>query len=108
MIRPVDLQLAYLAGPQNAAVLSSAQDGPQAAQQAAAAAFAAEVAQREEQVDAPAEVHGTKVRSREEREKRDPRSANKHRDEHQSAQSEDDAQARGVPGDDEHFIDVMV
>jgi hypothetical protein len=46
----VDLQLAYLAAPQNAAQVNAAQQGPLAAQQAAAAAFAAQVAKREETV----------------------------------------------------------
>ena len=106
-IRPVDLQLAYMAAPQNAAVISNAQDAPQAAQQAAQAAFAAEVAQREEHVDELPGVEGAKVRPREEREP-----------EHQ--QSSGDGRRRGTPqqeepasggplglaGDGEHFIDV--
>jgi len=67
-IRPVDLQLAYQAAPQNAAVLSNAQNAPQAAQQAAAAAFAAEVTQREEQIEQPDKAHGAKVGERQHRE----------------------------------------
>jgi hypothetical protein len=67
-IRPVDLQLAYMAAPQNAAVISSAQQGPQAAQQAAASAFAAEVTRREEQIEEPDKAHGSKVDERKERE----------------------------------------
>jgi len=64
-IRPVDLQLAYLAGPANAAVVSHAQDAPQAAQQAVQSAFAAEVVKREESIREPDKANGGKVRSRE-------------------------------------------
>jgi hypothetical protein len=67
-IRPVDLQLAYMAAPQNAAVMNSAQEAPQAAQQAAASAFAAEVTRREEQIEQPDKAHGSKVGERKERE----------------------------------------
>jgi hypothetical protein len=106
-IRPVDLQLAYMAAPQNAAVLSSAQDAPQAAQQAAQAAFAAEVAQRQEQVDESVNVEGAKVRPREER---DPRE-HAHQDGRRRGapyQQEDagDSGPFGLAGDGEHFIDV--
>lgn len=106
-IRPVDLQLAYMAAPQNAALLSSAQESPQAAQQAAQAAFAAEVVQREEQVDQPTDVHGAKVRAREEGE---------HGSEHPSpdgrrrrAPQQEEAGGAGplgLAGEGEHFIDV--
>jgi hypothetical protein len=51
-IRPVDLQLAYLAGPLSAAQTSVAQQAAAGtAQQAAQAAFAAQVAQREETIE---------------------------------------------------------
>lgn len=63
-IRPVDLQLAYLAGPQNAASVSSAQEAPQAAQQAAQSAFVAELSRREESVDEPQKTEGQKIRER--------------------------------------------
>ncbi len=57
-IRPADLQLAYLAAPQNSAVASQAQTGPQIAQQASAAAFAAQVREREETVAEAAKLEG--------------------------------------------------
>lgn len=62
-IRPVDLQLVYLSGPQNAAQISHAQQAPQAAQQAAAAAFADELADRQETVAQTTEVEGSLIRS---------------------------------------------
>jgi hypothetical protein len=49
-IRPADLQLAYLAAPQNAAQVNAAQNAASNAQQAAQASFAAQVAKREETV----------------------------------------------------------
>jgi hypothetical protein len=104
-IRPVDLQLAYMAAPQNAAVISSAQQGPQAAQQAAASAFAAEVTRREEQIDEPDKAHGSKVRAREEREHGgDPGQQKRRR---QTPYDEESTSGPlGLVGDGEHFIDV--
>lgn len=107
-IRPVDLQLAYMAAPQNAAVLSSAQEAPQSAQQAAQAAFAAEVAQRQEQVDEPVSVEGAKVRSRE-REEREPGEQSSHgrrRGTPYQPEEQADHGPLGLAGDGEHFIDV--
>ena len=49
-IRPADLQLAYLAAPQNAAQVSSAQQAPAAAQAAAQTAFADQLQKREETI----------------------------------------------------------
>lgn len=103
-IRPVDLQLAYMAAPQNAAVVSSAQEAPQAAQQAAQAAFAAQVSQREEQVDEPVKVEGAKVRARGERERDDQGSSDGRRREPSPEQPET-AGPLGLAGDGEHFID---
>ncbi len=106
-IRPVDLQLAYMAAPQNAAVLSSAQDAPQAAQQAAQAAFAAEMARREESVDEPVHVEGAKGRARGDRESggEHPSSDGRRR---RASQFEPAATAGplGLAGEGEHFIDV--
>lgn len=106
-IRPVDLQLAYMAAPQNAAVLSSSQDAPQAAQQAAQAAFAAEVTRREESVDGPVQVEGAKVRAREDRE---PEGRQSHPDgRRRGAPHEEQAESigpLGLAGEGEHFIDV--
>ncbi|HLI96895.1 MAG TPA: hypothetical protein VKT72_12510 [Candidatus Baltobacteraceae bacterium] len=106
-IRPVDLQLAYMAAPQNAAVLSNAQDAPQAAQQAAQAAFAAEVMQRQETVDEPVKVEGSKVRAREDQEREDGGSSPDHR--RRQASEEEQAYTAGplgLAGEGEHLIDV--
>lgn len=106
-IRPVDLQLAYMAAPQNAAVLNSAQEGPQAAQQAAQAAFAAEVIQREESVDQPVHVEGAKVRARGDREPGQEHATPDGRRRH--ASQDDSAPSSGplgLAGEGEHFIDV--
>lgn len=107
-IRPVDLQLAYMAAPQNAATLSHAQDSPQVAQQAAQAAFAAEVQKREEHVDAPQRTEGQKIRPREER---DPAQDGFRRQSGQRRQNpyEDEAAPSGplgLAGEGDHFIDV--
>lgn len=103
-IRPVDLQLAYMAAPQNAAVLSNAQDSPQAAQQAAQASFAAEVTKREEQIDSPQKSAGAKVRAREERDSPDGRDRKQRRE--APPQDEPPAAPLGLHGEGEHFIDV--
>ncbi len=107
-IRPVDLQLAYTAAPQNAAVVSRAQEAPQAAQQAAQAAFAAEVQQREEHVDAPQRAEGHRIRPREER---DPAEDGFRRQSGQRKQNPYENEAAptgplGLAGEGEHFIDV--
>ncbi|MDQ2872592.1 MAG: hypothetical protein M3R35_05645 [Candidatus Eremiobacteraeota bacterium] len=65
-IRGVDLQLSYLAAPQNAAVADHAQNAPQAAQSAAQAAFAAQLKQREEQIEQTAKGEGNRVKTRSE------------------------------------------
>lgn len=103
-IRPVDLQLAYLATPQSAAVVSNAQDAPQAAQQAAQSAFAAEVVRREEQIDKPVKVEGGKVQARGEREssgESSPRERQK-----REPEEEHSGGPFGLAGEGEHFIDV--
>lgn len=118
-IRPVDLQLSYMAAPQNAAVLNAAQEAPQAAQAAAAAQFAAELAEREEQIDEPANIAGPKIRRRTQRDPSEDRDSYE-----SSSQDEDDpnfvmaslsnhppspsrpASPLNLPGEGEHFIDV--
>lgn len=107
-IRPVDLQLAYMAAPQNAAVVSSAQNAPQAAQQAAQAAFAAEMVRREESVDEPTSVHGAKVRAREERQPGDDQAFAGGGGQRREAQEEPAGTSGplGLAGEGEHFIDV--
>ena len=63
-IRPVDLQLAYLAAPQNAAQVSSAQQAPAAAQAAAQTAFAEQVHKREETIaEAEHSARGSGIRT---------------------------------------------
>jgi len=102
-IRPADLQLAYLAAPQNSAVASQAQNGPQIAQQASAAAFAAQVREREETVAEAAKLEGNLVRPRgdEPQERETPEQR-----ERREAQPEAAAPGLGLAGDGEHFIDV--
>lgn len=95
-IRPVDLQLSYMAAPQNAAVLGNAQDAPQTAQQAAQAAFAAALAERQEHIDSPVEVDGAKLGARDD----------SPRDRAQSRGRRRDASADEEAGDGEHFIDT--
>lgn len=106
-IRPVDLQLAYMAAPQNAAVMSHAQDSPQTGQQAAQAAFAAELSQREEHVAGPEKTEGQKIRPREERDASGDGSPRERR-RRQSPYDEETQSlgALGLAGEGEHFIDV--
>lgn len=104
-IRPVDLQLAYMAAPQNAAVMSSAQEAPQAAQQAAQSAFAAEVVRREEHVGEPAKAEGAKVRARGDRERDDGRSSPDGRRRGAPQEEPETPGPLGLAGDGEHFID---
>lgn len=59
----MDLQLAYLAAPQSAAVASGQQQAPAAAQAAVQAAFASHVEQREETVTETPETEGAKIRA---------------------------------------------
>lgn len=103
-IRPVDLQLAYLAAPANAAAADHAQNAPQAAQQAAQSAFAAQVKQREEHIDETAKAEGNRVRARSEGEPGGGDSKQRRRDPRQEA--EEAANPLGLAGDGEHFIDV--
>ena len=105
-IRPVDLQLMYMAAPQNAAVLSNAQDAPQAAQQAAQAAFAAEVMRREESVDEPVQVEGAKVRARGDREPDGEQGSAERRERRAPQEEPQPGSPLGLAGEGEHFIDV--
>jgi hypothetical protein len=106
-IRPVDLQLAYLAAPQNAAVVSSAQEAPQAAAQAAQAAFAAELVRREESIEEAAHIEGAKVRARRERQPEERGQSEPDR----GRPTPDEAPAGnsnvlGLAAEGDHFIDV--
>lgn len=59
----MDLQLAYLAAPQNAAQVNSAQQAPQAAQAAAQSAFAQRLQEREETIAETAQAEGNRIRT---------------------------------------------
>ena len=102
-IRPVDLQLAYIATPQNAAVASSAQESPQLAQQATQAAFAAEVVRRSEHVDEPPKVDQAKIRTQERGPREQPGEDRGKR--RSGKETDDDAGPLGLAGEGEHFID---
>lgn len=105
-IRPVDLQLAYLAGPQNAAVVSNSEHAPQASQQAAAASFAAEVTKREESVDQPQKAEGGKVRGRGDRDNSQRNLYQRRRQAQTPDQEEAPSEPLSVAGDGEpHLID---
>lgn len=101
-IRPVDLQLAYMAAPQNAATLNAAQESQSAGQQAQAAAFAAETVRREEKIESAGESHGSKVRARGEREYPQQQRRRTYLP-NPPAEGEPDP---ATLGDGEHFIDV--
>jgi hypothetical protein len=60
-IRPVDLQLAYLAAPASAAAANVAQEGPGIAAQSSQAAFAAQLQQREETLEETPRAEGAKI-----------------------------------------------
>jgi hypothetical protein len=101
----VDLQLAYLAAPQNAAQVSNAQEAPQAAQAAAAASFAAQVHQREETIAETSNAEGTKLRTNPDREgDGEGYTPQDHRRTYSAP--DDEASPLGLAGDGEHFIDV--
>ncbi len=101
-IRPADLQLAYMAAPQSAAVAAIIQDGPQTAQAAAEAAFAAQMKEREESIEEGAKLEGNVVRPRGE----EPRDGLPHkREDRRHPQDEADPNALNTSGDGEHLID---
>ena len=103
-IRPVDLQLAYLAAPQNAALVSSAQEAPQAAQAAAQASFAAQVAQREETVAETA--HGDRIEMRTSPDRDGNGEGYDPQERRHTYSAPDDVSPLGLAGDGDHFIDV--
>lgn len=107
-IRPVDLQLAYMATPQNAALVSAAEDAPAAAAAAQAASFAAQVTQREEQVAETQQAKGGKINARA---KRDAAQERPHKrkflpNPDQTGDAGAPADPLGLAGDGHHFIDV--
>ena len=103
----MDLQLAYLAAPQNAAQVNNAENAPHAAQLAAQAAFAAELSQREETIEETRGAHGSTIQT-------NPDGGNgggyepQQRRRRQQPFSEGDESPLGLRGDGEHFIDVTV
>ncbi len=105
-IRPADLQLAYLAAPQNAAVANRAQEAPGVAQAANAAAFAEQVKQREESIEQTAHAEGTKIRP-----DQDNRDAHEHQKRRrgrrpQPFQAATPEPVDGLPGE-QHTIDFI-
>ena len=99
----MDLQLAYLAAPQNAAQVSSAQQAPQAAQAAAQNAFVAQLQQREESVAETAHAEGSKIKTSPDGGGNGggytPQERRRQGSNHELAPDY-------LPGDGEHFIDV--
>ncbi len=104
----MDLQLAYLAAPQNAAQVNSAQQAPAAAQAAAQSAFAEQVHKREETIaEAEHVARDNAIRTSpdgqgngggytpDERKRRE-------------YQAPPDRSPLGLSDDGEHFIDVTV
>lgn len=104
-IRPVDLQLAYMAAPQNAAVLNAAQESPAAAQQAQAAAFAAEMVAREEHVEGAQQAKGGKIEARGERDRSQQYPRRRKYLPNPDAQADEQDPPYELR-DGEHFIDV--
>ena len=107
-IRPVDLQLAYMATPQNAALVSAAEDAPAAAAAAQAAAFASQVTKREEQIGETQQAKGGKVNARGKRDAAEERPHKRKFLPNPDGREDDGAAADplGLAGDGHHFIDV--
>jgi hypothetical protein len=99
----VDLQLAYLAGPQNAAQVSAAEAAPENAQLAAQAAFAAQVQKREETIEKTTHAEGTRIRPDADRQSNGEGYTPYERRHPHGDASEDDPPLSGEGG---HFIDV--
>ena len=100
-IRPADLQLAYLAAPQSAALAANVAAAPQAAQQAAAMAFAQQVTEREESVaEAASSEHDSAVRERTQGESQGFYQAPERR-------QGEGADENSSDGGEQHFIDTM-
>ncbi len=100
----MDLQLAYLAAPQNAAQVNSAQQGPQAAQAAAQNAFVAQLQQREESIAETTHAEGTKIRTNPDGSGNSGGYTPQERRRQHAAPDESSIDFAGSDG--EHFIDV--
>jgi len=98
----VDLQLAYLAAPQNAAQVSAAQEAAQNAQAAAQATFAAQVQQREETIKQAEHAERTSLRTNP-----DGSNGGSYTPEERQPRREQEAQESplGLSAEGEHFID---
>ena len=107
-IRPVDLQLAYMATPQNAALVSAAEDAPAAAAAAQAASFAAQLTNREEQVAGTQQAKGAEINAQAKRDAAEERPRKRKflpaPDQHDGDDAPGDP--LGLAGDGHHFIDV--
>jgi hypothetical protein len=104
-IRPADLQLAYLAAPQNAAQVSAAQQAATNAQAAAQSTFAAQVQQREEMVKEAEHAERTALRTNPDGSNGGQYTPQGRRQ--QPHHDEESAQDSGLEfaGEGEHFID---
>jgi hypothetical protein len=102
-IRPADLQLAYLAAPQNAAQVSAAQQAPQNAQAAAQATFAAQVQQREETIKQTEHAERTGLRTNPDGENSGGGDTPQQRKPHEEQEAQESP--LGLSGEGEHFID---
>ena len=102
----MDLQLAYLAAPQNAAQATNAQSAPQAAQAASQAAFVAQLQQREESVAEAAAAEGSVIRS--DADGQGSGEGYTPGERRRTYEAPEDASGLGLAGDGEHFIDVTV
>lgn len=102
----MDLQLAYLAAPQNAAQVNSAQQAPAAAQTAAQNAFAEQLHKREETIaEAEHGARGSGIRTSPDGQGNGGGYTPQERRRH-DYQATDDIVLPS--GDGEHFIDVTV
>jgi hypothetical protein len=104
----VDLQLAYLAAPQNAAQVNSAQQAPAAAQAAAQSAFAEQLHKREETIaEAEHAARDNGIRTSPDGQG-DGSGYTPDERKRREYQAPPDRSPLGLSADGEHFIDVTV
>jgi hypothetical protein len=104
-IRPADLQLAYLAAPQNAAQVSAAQQAATNAQAAAQSTFAAQVQQREEMVKEAEHAEKTALRTNPDGSNGGQYTPEGRRQQPHSALEQEEESGYEFPGEDGHTID---
>ncbi|MGB6984381.1 MAG: hypothetical protein WBD74_00240 [Candidatus Aquilonibacter sp.] len=104
-IRPADLQLAYLAAPQNAAQVSAAQQAATNAQANAQATFAAQVQQREEMVKQAEHAERTGLRTNPDGSNGGKYTPEGRRQQPHGEQDAAEESPLGLSGEGEHFID---